>query len=144
MTVRIRDARVRDLTPEQVYRILALRIDEFVVEQQCAYADADGRDLEPGSRWVWATDGDQTVGTLRILRDGETFRVGRVATARSHRGRGIAGDLMVHALRLCDGEVVLDAQTYLRRWYAGFGFEQRGEEFVEDGIPHVPMRLTGP
>lgn len=141
MTVRIRDARVRDLTPEQVYEILQLRIDVFVVEQQCLYADADGRDLEPGSRWVWATEGDQTVGTLRILRDEGVFRIGRVATARGHRNRGIARDLMVRALRLCDGEVVLDAQTYLRRWYAGFGFEQCGEEFIEDGIPHVPMRL---
>ncbi len=128
-----------------LYQILRLRVDVFVVEQQCPYPELDGRDLEPGARWVWAQAADSTVlGTLRVLREPDgSARIGRVATAPSARSAGLGGRMMRFALeRVCEGEstVVLDAQAHLANWYSRFGFQTAGEVFIEDGIEHVPMR----
>ncbi len=139
----IRSAHLRDLDAVTLHEIVRLRQDVFVVEQECAYADLDGRDLEAGALQVWAEDADgSVVATLRVLREaGGEVRIGRVATVRSMRGRGLARALVTEALDETEGTVVLDAQTHLAQWYAALGFERVGEEFVEDGIPHVPMRL---
>jgi ElaA protein len=134
---------VPDLDAVTLYRILRLRIDVFVVEQQCPYPELDGRDLEPSAVQLWVPSSDGSVlATLRLLRDADaTARIGRVATAVAARGRGLAALLMGRALELAaDADVVLDAQTYLHDWYARFGFVRDGADYVEDGIPHVPMR----
>ena len=132
------------LTPARVYDVARLRQDVFVVEQECPYPDLDGRDLEPGTRHVLLEDveaGGALLGVARVLDDGEAWRVGRVALARSARGRGLADVVMETALAVCSGRpVVLDAQAPLAGWYATFGFEVSGPEFLEDDIPHVPMR----
>jgi ElaA protein len=144
--VDVRDATLTELDPLTLYRLLALRSEVFVLEQECAYLDLDGRDLEPGARQLWTERDGEVVATLRLLTDDErTMRIGRVATAKSARGAGLAAALMRRALELCgDREVVLDAQTYLFEWYGGFGFVRAGDDYVEDGIPHVPMRLERP
>jgi ElaA protein len=136
-------AHTRDLDVATLHDILRLRQDVFVVEQQCVYADLDGRDLEPGTVQVWAVDEQaHVVATLRLLAEpGGSRRIGRVATAVPMRGRGLAADLVSAALALGNGVVVLDAQSHLEGWYARFGFVRVGEEFLDDGIPHVPMRL---
>jgi ElaA protein len=91
---------------------------------------------------VLLRDHDRLVGYARVVDDGEVWRVGRVVLAREARGRGLADRLVTTALADCVGrDVVLDAQTPLVDWYATFGFVVAGEEFLEDGIPHVPMRL---
>ncbi len=78
-----------------------------------------------------------------MLHDGDDRRIGRVATASSARGRGLAADLMRSAVDECDGRLVrLDAQAHLSGWYARFGFVVDGDEFLEDGIPHLPMTLA--
>lgn len=125
-----------------VYQILQLRTNVFVVEQRCPYPELDGRDLEPDAEWLWATEDGQLLATLRMLREpAGTVRIGRVATDPLARSRGIAGRLVEFALqRIGNRAVVLDAQSPLADWYRRFGFVQCGEEFVEDGIPHVPMR----
>ena len=83
------------------------------------------------------------VGYARVLDDGKTWRIGRVVLAEDARGRGLAETLMQTALDVCpDRDVVLDAQSPLAGWYENFGFEITGVEFLEDGIPHLPMRLT--
>jgi ElaA protein len=140
--VDVRSARLSELDPVTLYRILRLRTDVFVVEQECAYPELDGRDLEPGSLQLWLADGDDVTATLRLLTDPDgAARIGRVATAGTARGRGLAAVLMQRALELAgDRPVVLDAQAHLEGWYARFGFTRAGEEYVEDGIPHVPMR----
>lgn len=141
----VRDATCAELDPTTLYRILALRSEVFVVEQQAAYLDPDGRDLEPAARQLWIERDGAVVATLRMLFDDErTARIGRVATAKAARGAGLAARLMRRALELAAGhDVVLDAQTYLFDWYAGFGFVRTGADYVdEDGIPHVPMRLA--
>jgi ElaA protein len=134
------------LDAETLYRNLQLRSAIFVVEQRCPYQDLDGRDLEPAAEWLWATEDGRLLATLRTLREPDgTVRIGRVATDPAARSRGIAGRLMEFALhRLGDSvHIVLDAQSYLESWYQRYGFRRCGEEFVEDGIPHVPMRRSG-
>jgi ElaA protein len=138
----LRDAPVGQIDPVLLYRLLALRVDVFVVEQHCAYPELDGRDLEPSARLVWAEADGLPVATLRLLEDPDgRARIGRVATALSARSAGVAARLMRRALELVpDREVVLDAQAQLEGWYERFGFRRAGAEFDEDGITHIPMR----
>ena len=144
--LRLRQARFAELSPFEVYGLCRLRVDVFVVEQECPYPELDGRDLEPGTEWLWATEDGRLAATIRLLREPDgTVRIGRVATEQAARSKGIAGRLVEFALqRLGDSaEVVLDAQSPLEGWYQRFGFVRCGAEFVEDGIPHVPMRRPG-
>lgn len=146
MDARIATHAFIDLPPRISYGVWRLRQDVFVVEQDCPYADLDGRDLEPGTRHVVAIADEDVVGTVRVLDDGEVWRIGRVVLARSARGQGLADLMMTEALRhTADRDVVLSAQAPLATWYATLGFEVDGEPFLEDGIPHVPMlrRLRG-
>ena len=155
MSLELHLAEPVDLDAGTLYRILQLRVDVFVVEQQCPFLELDGRDLEPGARWLWATEDGAVIATLRILReDRSTARIGRVATARQARASGIATVLMRRALDFLDSdaaagdlpagiEVVLDAQSPLAGWYQRFGFEASGAEYLEDGISHLPMRRPG-
>ncbi len=140
--VTVHVAGLAEVDPATLYRILRLRVDVFVVEQNCPYPELDGRDLEPSTKQLWVERDGEVVATLRLLVDPDgTARIGRVATARDARKDGLAGRLMARALELAgDGEVVLDAQSYLERWYERFGFVRCGAEYVEDGILHVPMR----
>ncbi|MGG5260556.1 GNAT family N-acetyltransferase [Phycicoccus avicenniae] len=140
----VRSAPTLELTPEVLYALMRLRQDVFVLEQECLYPDLDGRDLEPGTVQWWAEDGSgEVVATLRALDDGgDVVRIGRVATAREARGAGIARELVVAVLAATRGPVVLDAQSHLEHWYARLGFARDGAEFLDDGIPHVPMRLA--
>jgi ElaA protein len=143
--VHVHDALLRELEPATLYRILQLRTDVFVVEQDCAYPELDGRDLEDDARQLWIEHDGAVAATLRLLADLDgAARIGRVATRPDARGDGLAALLMTHALELAVGhDVVLEAQTYLTGWYARFGFVPDGDEYVEDGIPHVPMRRAG-
>lgn len=138
----LRTAAFADLDGATLYRLLRLRIDVFVVEQNCPYPELDGRDTEPDTHHLWfAEDSGEPLAYLRVLREGETtWRVGRVCTAAPERGRGLSGKLMSRALELSDGAFVLDSQSYLVKFYVGFGFSPSGPEFIEDGIPHTPMR----
>jgi ElaA protein len=136
----LRTASFRDLDTTALYAILKLRSDVFVVEQKCYYADPDGRDIEPGTRHVWfERDGDIRA-YLRILDDGTAQRIGRVVTAPAARGAGLAGRLVAEALTIIGHRAaVLEAQAHLAGFYAKFGFHPTGPEYLEDGIPHVPM-----
>jgi len=155
MPAQFHAAPVAQMDPVSLYRILRLRTDVFVVEQQCAYPELDGRDLEPGAVMFWASRGSseeqgagddaEPTATLRVLREPEGFRIGRVVASPAARGTGAARELMTRALDFCaaqpgESAVVLDAQAPLQSWYESFGFIRSGEEFPEDGIPHVPMR----
>lgn len=140
--MQILDRRFATLSARQLHDLIRLRIDVFVVEQTCAYAELDGRDLEPGTRHVWAEEAGATVACLRVLDDGDAHRIGRVCTSADQRGRGLARGLIDHVLGSTQGPLVLDAQSHLADWYRGIGFVDDGDEFFdEDAIPHVPMRL---
>lgn len=136
-----------DMRPELLYRLLAFRESVFVVEQRCPYQELDGRD--EGAWHLVGLRSDHVVACLRVLvplREEGSFRIGRVAVDSGWRGKGLARLMILMALeriRSGYGErgVVLDAQTYLAAFYGSLGFEVTGEEFLEDGVPHLPMRL---
>jgi ElaA protein len=137
----LRTASFDELDARTAYDLWRLRESVFVVEQECAYQELDGRDLEPGTRHVWASVDGRPVGYLRVLDDGPHARIGRVLVAADRRGAGLAATLMAAALDVVGGRPsVLDAQSHLAGWYTRFGYRPDGDEFVEDGIPHVPMR----
>lgn len=129
-----------DLDARTAYEVWRLRQQVFVVEQASPYPDLDGRDLEPATRHLLLEVDGSLVGYLRVLDDGDRARIGRVAVVRGARGGGLAARLMEAALAVTgDREVRLDAQTGLTGWYADYGFEVSGPEFVEDGVAHRPM-----
>ncbi|WFE39131.1 GNAT family N-acetyltransferase [Micromonospora sp. WMMD998] len=131
-----------DLDARTFHDLLRLRIDVFVVEQSCPYPELDGRDVEPGTRHLWLTRDGAVVAYLRILADPDgVARIGRVVVAPADRGAGLAGALMAEALAAVgDRPCVLDAQTHLVGFYAGHGFTVSGPGYLDDGIPHTPMR----
>jgi ElaA protein len=139
----IHAARLDELAPRALLGILALRQAVFVVEQKCAYPDIDANDADPRTLQLWIEDaGGAVMSTLRLLRDAEGgHRIGRVATHAGSRGRGYSSALMRRAIELSELPIALSAQAYLVDWYATFGFEERGERWIEDGIEHAPMRL---
>ena len=130
-----------EMAPYALYSALRLRAEVFGVEQHCVYQDLDGRDTAPATRHAWVEDGREVLSYLRVLGEPGTQVLGRVVTARRARGRGLARLLMASALDRTARPVSLEAQTYLLGWYAAFGFEPRGPEYLEDGIPHTPMVL---
>lgn len=139
------EKRFAELTPAELYGLLKLRVDVFVVEQACPYPELDGRDAEPGTLHVWVEEDGAVLSCIRVLENGEDRAIGRVATAASARGRGLSAQLIARGLQLCAGRTVdIGAQAYLEGWYARFGFQRSGEDYVEDGIPHLPMRLVAP
>lgn len=138
-------ASIAELDARTFHDLLRLRVDVFVVEQACPYPELDGRDVEPGTRHLWLTRDGAVAAYLRILADpAGVARIGRVVVAPSARGEGLAGRLMSEALALVgDRPCVLEAQSHLVGFYAGHGFTVSGPDYVEDGIPHTPMRRDG-
>lgn len=143
----IRQGAFAGLDGAAVFALARLRQAVFVVEQECAYPDLDDADTDPETRHFWI-DGEDggAVACLRVLRDGGAgWRIGRVCCLKEARGTGLSARLMAAALEWTGpgADVVLGAQTYAAGFYRRFGFVEDGEEYLEDGIPHVPMRRAG-
>jgi ElaA protein len=145
----LRRAWAQDLDAPTLYELLKLRVEVFVVEQSCAYPELDGRDLLAETRdfWLQATDGE-VICTLRLMEehiDGKkVFRIGRLCTKRSARGQGHTARLLRAALAdVGDYPCRINAQLYLAGMYAQHGFLRDGDDFLEDGVPHVPMLRPG-
>ncbi|MFC9787768.1 GNAT family N-acetyltransferase [Rhodococcus sp. NPDC127528] len=137
----VHHARLAATDPATLYRIMMLRTAVFVHEQGVvSEPELDGRDLHASTTLFWTEEDGQVVATLRVLADEPTVHIGRVATAVTARGRGIAGELLATALASIPGEVDISAQAYLESWYGRFGFRRTGPNFSEAGIDHVPMR----
>ncbi|HXU69558.1 MAG TPA: GNAT family N-acetyltransferase [Polyangia bacterium] len=134
------------LSGDELYRLLALRQAVFIVEQKCPYQDADG--LDARAAHLFAVDGDEVVACARLFAPGERRAeavIGRVVTAPSVRRSGVGRELLRRAVAAVEerhGSVAiwLGAQKYLERFYASFGFLRAGDDYDEDGIPHLPMR----
>ncbi len=142
MTTPVFVGSIDELRPRTLYEILRLRVDVFVVEQDCPYPELDGRDAESSALQLWIEHDGAVAATARLLDDGHERRIGRVATHPDHRGAGHAATLIAAACERSEGPWVLDAQAHLADWYGRLGFVTEGEEFLEDGIPHVTMRRT--
>jgi ElaA protein len=142
-------SRFADLRPEELYAALQLREAVFVVEQSCAYPDADGRDAEAWHLLGWLREGAgrRLVAYARVFPPGVRYvegSIGRVATARDVRRRGFGKALMAEALRRLESlaprqPVKLAAQRYLEDFYSSFGFRTVSAPYEEDGIIHVDM-----
>lgn len=138
-----------ELTLAELYAILRLRSEVFVVEQDCVFLDMDGKDLQGQTEHLMAWENGALLAYCRLLEpalnDGQAV-IGRVITAPAARGTGLGHELMRRAkdevARLWPGQpVYLGAQARLRAYYAGHGFVPVTEEYIEDGIPHVGMLL---
>lgn len=135
-----------ELSPRDLYDMLKLRVDVFVVEQKCPYPELDGKDLD--ALHLRLLSGGNLVGSARIRKPAKTdpaARIGRVVVAPEHRGKKLGDRLMVEAIAQCErlypeSPIKLSAQSQLLRFYESFGFVPVSEEYLEDGIPHVDMQ----
>lgn len=145
MTVALRRCWGKDLDTATLYELLKLRVEVFVVEQACPYPELDGRDLQSQTRHFWLQEPvGEVISVLRLIEENPNgrrlFRIGRVCTKQSARGGGHATRLLQAALAdVGEHPCHINAQTYLVEMYSRHGFVVAGDEFVEDGIPHVPM-----
>ena len=135
--------RFDELSVDELYRILELRVSVFVVEQNCPYMELDG--LDRGAVHVWFEDEDGIAAYLRVLDRGvesEHAALGRVVTGK--RGRGLGSAILREGIRVAEERfgadtLYLEAQTYARGLYEKHGFRQISDVFLEDGIPHIKM-----
>ncbi|CEL31972.1 MULTISPECIES: GNAT family N-acetyltransferase [Pseudomonas] len=139
-----------DLGKEQLYALLKLRSEVFVVEQKCAYPDLDGQDLEGDTYHLMGWEDDQLKAYLRLLdpqSQGGDVVIGRVITAPQARGQGVGHEMMEQALKQAEKHwpqvpIYLSAQAHLQGYYGKYGFVVAGEEYLEDDIPHIGMRRS--
>ena len=134
-----------DLTLSELYEILRLRSEIFVVEQNCVYNDLDGLDIQ--AFHVIITTGGTIIATARILPSGSRFpqvSIGRVVVHRDYRGRDFGRIVMRNAIQFAiskwsPAEIKISAQLYLKKFYEDLGFTTATEIYDEDGIPHIGM-----
>jgi len=136
-----------ELSATELYAIIRLRNEVFVVEQNCVYQDADNKD--PFSWHLAGWDGDLLLAYTRIIPPGLSFEecsIGRVVSSPARRKSGIGRELMKksieEAFRIFNTTAIkIGAQLYLKDFYASLGFVQCSDEYLEDGIPHIDMIL---
>ncbi|WP_214875675.1 GNAT family N-acetyltransferase [Exiguobacterium sp. CH10] len=127
-----------ELTTLELYRLLALRTEIFVVEQNCPYQEIDGKDEQAVHYWI--EDDGEIVSALRVLTEASPVAIGRVVTKATYRGKGYSRLLMDAAIKDFGHETLyLQAQTYVEPFYASFGFKRTSDVYQEDRIPHVDM-----
>ncbi|MEO9209790.1 MAG: GNAT family N-acetyltransferase [Ginsengibacter sp.] len=137
-----------ELSTLELYKILQLRNEVFVVEQDCPYQDCDGKDLEAYHLSAW--NEDYVLAYTRLLPIGISYpdaaSIGRVLTSPIARKQELGKILMQKSIEKIqelfgDIPVKIGAQTYLKKFYESFSFFQIGEGYLEDGIPHISMEL---
>ena len=135
-----------ELEKSELYQLLQLRAQIFVVEQECAYQDLDGQD--PEALHLLASDEHQTLVAYARLYETQIdtkdyVAIGRVCTAEAYRGQGISRQLMQQAISYIESNqkkpITLSAQAYLEQFYQSLGFATVSEPYLEDGIPHIRM-----
>lgn len=132
-----------ELTTDELYELLRVRSEVFVVEQNCVYQDLDGDDQK--AIHLWMTTGDKTVAVARVCPAGThmtEISIGRVIT--TVRGKGYGKQIMMHAIETAvehfgATHIDIEAQEYAKGFYEGVGFRQSSESFMLDGIPHIKM-----
>ena len=136
----------QELTTDELYELLRVRSEVFVVEQNCVYQDLDYDDQK--SIHLWLTENEKVVALARVCPAGTHMKeisIGRVIT--TERGKGYGKQIMLHAIDTavqCFGATLIDieAQEYAKGFYEGVGFKQSSDTFMLDGIPHIKMTWT--
>lgn len=137
------------LPPGELYDILKLRSEVFVVEQQCIFLDMDDRDQ--GAHHLQGRLDGELIAAARVLPPGLAYEepsIGRVVGSPRHRGKGFGIGLMENAIRETtrlygQRPIKIGAQLYLKKFYENLGFQQCSETYLEDDIPHIKMLRPG-
>jgi len=135
----------KELKLEEIYKILELRNEVFIVEQECAYQDCDGKD--ENSYHLFIEKNGKIIAYLRILEKGVSYdeiSIGRVSVHKCYRGKGISREMMLKAIEfieqsLNENHIKIQAQSYLLNFYKSLGFKEISNEYLEDNIPHIDM-----
>ena len=134
------------LSREQINEIFSLRSEVFIVEQECPYQDVDGKD-ETADHVMLRVD-NELVGYTRVFPENTYFKeasFGRAVVKKTHRGEGYGHLLVDKSLEYLKSKkqssIKISAQSYLKDFYSSHGFMAKGEEYMEDGIPHTAMYL---
>lgn len=137
-----------ELSNTELYELLKLRSEVFVVEQNCVFLDMDDKDQE--ALHVLGFDGKRLVAYTRLLAPGHSYpeaSIGRVVSHPSARGMNYGREIMQYSIQHIlkqyqTDQIVISAQLYLKRFYSELGFVAEGEVYPEDDIPHIKMRYT--
>jgi ElaA protein len=137
----------KDLTTRELYQILQLRNEVFIVEQNCPFQDLDDKDFKCFHLMGFDTDSQKIVAYTRIVPAGVSYEeasIGRVVTSTQARGGGIGRELMLKSIELLEElfggvPIKIGAQYYLKKFYESLDFQQVGEIYLEDGIEHILM-----
>ena len=140
--------RFNELSTAELYQLLHLRSEVFVVEQNCVYQDVDGKDEK--AIHLIGTFNNEIVAYVRIFKPGDYFEaasIGRVVVKQSYRDRKWGYDLMQQAIEvtktvLNETYITISAQLYLKKFYENLGFVQTSEMYLEDDIPHIEMKKS--
>ena len=136
----------QELSLEEFHDIIALRIQIFIIEQNCPYQEVDGKD-KLAHHLFFKNEKDEIIAVTRILPQGISYAevaIGRVVVHEDYRGTGLGNQLMADSMNFVKDEygkvpVRLSAQKHLENYYGNHGFKSTGKEYLEDGIPHVEM-----
>ncbi|MGI5310526.1 GNAT family N-acetyltransferase [Rheinheimera sp. WS51] len=133
-----------------LYSLLQLRVDVFVVEQNCPYPELDDRDLDPETQHIILQKGDKVIAYARVLAPGVAFddypAIGRVCVSQTARRLGLGEALVEKSIDVINQlwpkkDIYISAQCYLEQFYQQLGFNAAGESYLEDDIPHIMMIL---
>lgn len=134
-----------EFTTQELYAVLQLRTEVFVVEQDCVYQDLDGKDDK--ALHVIGTKEGQVVAYTRVFKAGDYFdeaSIGRVVVKKEERQYGYGQKIVEASIKAIkekfkENKIHISAQTYLKNFYADLGFIEKGNEYLEDNIPHIGM-----
>ncbi|MCA6438848.1 MAG: GNAT family N-acetyltransferase [Sediminibacterium sp.] len=135
------------LSPYELYDAIKLRNEVFVVEQNCIFQDADGKDLDAFHLFIYQEE--KLLAYSRLIAAGLGYKemsIGRIVSSPAARGMGIGRVLVAESIKACkqlfgEGPIRIGAQYYLLNFYRSFGFKEEGDIYLEDGIEHIEMVL---
>ncbi|MBK86160.1 MAG: GNAT family N-acetyltransferase [Flavobacteriaceae bacterium] len=143
--IKIFTKRFNQLSKNELYKIFHIRSKVFIVEQNCIYQDIDFKDQK--ALHILIKKKKEIIGYSRIFKPGDYFKkasIGRVVISKENRGKGYGKILMRESIKAIENnfkekEIKISAQKYLLDFYTSIGFKKEGEEYLEDGIPHISM-----